>query len=647
VPRSSTAVQPAAHPAAHRAAPPGAPEQPVLVCGLGALGQAVLARLLPFAIPLRLLALEPPDWRSPALQQALADAVVLGDMRRPHVLRQVDGEHARAVLLLGSDSSANFEAALQVRVLNPHAEIVVRSSSELDHLGTLLEQRLPALTVVDPVQLTAGALVQALRPGQRVARFDVDGEGFEVFQGSLDDRRFQRPLRLDQGPDGLLVAPVSFHSRQASQLPAVAAPAALRRWWGLPPLIQRLGRWGVRRSRLQWALLAASLALLPLGVALFSRPGGWVQGVFVTLALLKGEYVDPANLVIRHPPGSVDGDGWLVAATLVYSLLGTLLTSALVAVILDQLLSARFGLRRRRPLRRAAAPILLVGGGALAARVAVQLRHERHAVVRVEADPAGQDDGASVLFTSLDRALAALVEVPVRAVAVLSGNLLEDLRHTLQLQAIWPQGRFAMLARSEGAGERLGALLGGAALVSPIELGADVVVATAFGERVEAVGRLADCTVLQVRYRVVAGDTICGLTVTRLEHGYGFTALALRRPRSGESLAPPPPEAVLAEGDQLVVLATLQALRRVERGALHPPGSCLHWEAPAPLAADLRFAMQQSLARYLGISPADAAALLRQGSGAGVPIDADCGSLLVRDLRRQGVQARLDAMAST
>jgi voltage-gated potassium channel Kch len=34
---------------------------PVLVCGLGAFGQAVIGRLLPFGIPLRLLDLAPPD----------------------------------------------------------------------------------------------------------------------------------------------------------------------------------------------------------------------------------------------------------------------------------------------------------------------------------------------------------------------------------------------------------------------------------------------------------------------------------------------------------------------------------------------------------------------------------------------------------
>lgn len=613
-------------------------EQPVLVCGLGAFGQAVLARLLPFAIPLRLLDLRRPDWRMPALEEALGDQVVIGDMRRPRVLRQAGAEQARAVLLLGSDSTANFEAALQVRLLNPEAVIVVRSSSDLDHLGTLLEQRLPALTVVDPVQLTAGALVQALRPGHQEARLMVDGEAFEVFRGTLDDRRFQRPLRIDHQPSDWLVAPVSFHSRQATF--SASRPTARARRVALP--IEPVVRWFAQRTTLQWSVLTAVAGMLMIGIQLFSKPGGWVQGAFVTMALLKGDYIDPTNVVIRHQPGTESGDGWLISATLMYSLVGTLLTSALVALILDHLLSARFGLRRRG-VKRSTEPIVLVGGGRLAARVASLLATEHYTVVRVEADPAGVDDGSSVAFSSLERASASLAGLPVRAVAALTGNLLEDLRHTLQLQERWPEARFAMLARGEGAAERLGELLGGAVLVSPIELGAEVVVATAFGERVEGVWRLVDHTVLQVRYRVTASDTLIGLTVTRLEHGFGFTVLALRRARGVESMAPPPPEAVLAEDDQVVVLATIKALRRVERGALQPPGCCVHWELPSPLSSELRFAVQQSLARYLGLTPDSAALLLREGSGLGVPIDSECGALLVRDLRRQGLQVRLDA----
>lgn len=597
----------------------------MLVCGLGAFGQAVVARLLPFGITLRLLDVQPPDWRSQEMQQRLAPQVVLGDMRRPQVLREAGATGARAVLLLGSDSSANFEAALQVRLLNAHALIVVRSSSDLDHLGTLLEQRLPGLTVVDPVQISAGALVQALRPGQRLARFDVDGESFEVFEGQLNDRRVQRLVRLEAASASLLVAPVSFHSRQVAASPA---PSGEGRRHGLRRF-QRLRSWWSRRTRVQWALLTGVPAMVLVGIPLFAAPGGWVQGAYVTLALLKGEYVDPTNVLIRHPPGTASGDGWLVAITLLYSLVGTLLTSGLVALILDQLLSARFGLRRRRGLARSGEPILLVGGGPLAVRV----------------EPL-QDDGPGVVIADLGRALQALATRPVRAVALLSGNLLEDLRHTLQLQARWPAARFAMLSSTEGAGERLGELLGGAALVSPIELGAEVVVASAFGERVEGVWRVGDHTLLQVRYGITAADTLVGRTITRAEHGYGFTALSLRRERGGPPLVPPPPEAVLAAGDQILVLATLAALRRVERGDGAAPACLLHWRLAPTTPSALRFAVQQSLARYLGIPPAEAAELLRIGDAGTVAIDPDCGALLERDLRRQGLQVRLESRAS-
>ena len=128
---------------------------PVLVCGLGALGQACLQRLLAFELPLHGLDLRQPNWRDPLLNARLSGVLTLGDMRLAHVLRQAGAERASAVLLLSSDSTVNFEAALQVRLLNPTAEIVVRSSSRLADLGALLEQRLPGVAVVDPMLLCA------------------------------------------------------------------------------------------------------------------------------------------------------------------------------------------------------------------------------------------------------------------------------------------------------------------------------------------------------------------------------------------------------------------------------------------------------------------------------------------------------------
>ena len=110
------------------------------------LGQACLQRLQAFDLPLHGVDLRQPNWRDPELESRLAGTLTNGDMRLAHVLRQAGAERASAVLLLSADSTINFEAALQARLLNPTAEIVVRSTSRLADLGALLELRLPGVS---------------------------------------------------------------------------------------------------------------------------------------------------------------------------------------------------------------------------------------------------------------------------------------------------------------------------------------------------------------------------------------------------------------------------------------------------------------------------------------------------------------------
>ena len=158
------------------------------------------------------------------------------------------------------------------------------------------------------------------------------------------------------------------------------------------------------------------LALLGGGMALFSRAGGWKQGMFVTLALLKGEYVDPVNVVL-DPEGGIRAAGpWLIGGSLFYSLMGTLLTSLLVAVILEWLLRERFGPPRPGRLRRGSRRILLIEGGELAVKVAGALHLERHAVVRVDPRPAPPREAPGVVvFDRAEPALEALEPCRVEA----------------------------------------------------------------------------------------------------------------------------------------------------------------------------------------------------------------------------------------
>lgn len=160
------------------------PSNLIVVCGLGRMGLACLRTLLQFETTLRCLDQTPPPWRDGDGLAALADALVIGDMRHPEALIRASVREARAVLLLSSDSGLNLEAALQVRLLNPSARVVVRSNGSLG-LERHLRERLPGLALVDPELLTAGVFANALRPDGSEAAFACGEEFFRVVRSVL------------------------------------------------------------------------------------------------------------------------------------------------------------------------------------------------------------------------------------------------------------------------------------------------------------------------------------------------------------------------------------------------------------------------------------------------------------------------------
>ena len=643
---------------------------PIVVCGLGSLGQACLLRLLEFEAKLVCLDLTTPAWSHPDLAEALAARVCLGDMRRAEILRRAGVAEARAVLLLSSESTVNFEAALQVRLLNASAEIVVRSSSRDASFGALLEQRLPGIAVVDPLLLTAEAVAQSLRSGDQAAQFEVDGHRFEVFDATDPDeitaaatydrqyRRLRLPGETGWGtrPQGqMLISPLGLRRNQSLAPSRVArlgpALGELRRSGVLKALQrlrpwQRAWEWGRQRTALQWIASSLLLLLLAGGIAVFSQQGGWQQGLFVTLALLKGEYVDPVNVLLAESPKQTLAavDGRLIAGTLLYSLIGTLLTSGLVAVILERLLSARFGITRPRRLKRGSAQILLLHGGAMAAQVGAALSRARLQVVRVDASgTTGSAAREAVLVERLESAETLLKHCRVEAIGLLSSDLLANLHGALSLQQRWPQARLVILSHAVEAAERLGELLGGVTVISTMDLACDALVATAFGERVEGIARINGSNLLLVRYQLKAADSLCGRSIARLENGYGVTVITRWQPRSAGAKALPPPETVLLEGDQLVILANLAGLRRIELGQLDSPGWRLQFEAHLP--AEAQFELKQCLGRYFGKPPGAMAHLLDGGIHLSDPLDEDFGRLVERKLNRLGARCSLQSMA--
>ena len=133
-------------------------------------------------------------------------------------------------------------------------------------------------------------------------------------------------------------------------------------------------------------LVLLLIFLLVLGTLTFSFDKINLQtGVFVTVALLKGEFVDPVNVLIDESKQSVmQFPLFVLFITLVYAIIGTVLTSLFVALILDQILSRRLGLRRHERIKRGVESMLLVDGMELNQLVSRLLRSQGFGVLRVD-----------------------------------------------------------------------------------------------------------------------------------------------------------------------------------------------------------------------------------------------------------------------
>ena len=619
------------------------PEQtPILVCGLGSLGQACLKRLLEFDHPLVCIDQQPPQWQSAELRTALAEGVILGDMRLPSTLKAAGVQRARSVLILSSDNTINLETALQVRLLNHNATVVVRSSSQQGDLNRLLERRITNLITVDPQLLTAGAIAQAMRKDAHPATFRVDGVRIRL--GRSTSLGVQRPLQLEAGDLPTTVNPMmvqvddgirrrhrqQLNSRWIRLVDAVAS--SLRDRW--TQIITR-----VFHPTLLEITLALAVLLILLGLMVYGQSYGTRSSLFATFGLLKGEFVDPVNVLIEASQGDVRSlPVSTLVLTLIYALFGTLLTSAVMAFMTDQLLSNRLGLRRRRPPRRNSSMVLVMDGKHLGNRVAERLQSDNLSIVRVHQS----DHGEGV---SLETALRWSRRTPLQGAALLSRDLMANLRLALELQEQHPQARLVIATKHLPGADALGDLLGGISVIESVGIAADALVATAFGEEVREIRRVDGSNLMLVRYLIDARDTLHDLSVSRLQCGYGVTVLAVRR-RSGTASWQllPKLEWPLNKGEEALVLADLKGLRRVEQGA----AICPRWRVRFRVIEHSvqAFDTQQCLARHLNMPPGQFKGLMNGEEHLTPPMDHDLAMQLMQGLRRIAVESTLEESAT-
>ena len=136
------------------------------------------------------------------------------------------------------------------------------------------------------------------------------------------------------------------------------------------------------------------------------------------------------------------------------------------------------------------------------------------------------------------------------------------------------------------------------------ELAAEAFAAAVFGENVLSLFRLDHQTILVTDYTIETGDTLNGLLLGEVAYGYGVVPIFHERAAYESAQCMPSDDLRLQEGDRMVVLATIEGLKLIEKGRLTPP--CWKVLLTEALNVDAVFQGANEIACITGCSMRDA-----------------------------------------
>ena len=573
---------------------------------------------------------EPKTLEAGEISSLLAQDPIIGDSREDEILEKAGIRRCRSILFLSGDENANIEAAFAARRLNPSVRLVVRSSRS--SLNRLLEQQLDNCVSLDAAELPATAFAVAGLGDGTIGAFSIGEHQFRVAERRVRSRdgRFEglsaysvgrTPYRLLtlQPATPSAVSPQSvpndsetFHRwRPDAMVKAgdwityveVIEPnntAALKA--STPPKnpLKQLGRifrsfikfqwWRKATNAWQWVqekqirqMVFTGLVTafcLEVGGAFLLKYGmelSWHEAVFSSVILLLGGYGDLF--------GGTDGAAvpwWVELFSLLITIVSILVVLGTLGLAAEHLLSTRFEfLQRRNPIPQKG-HVVVVGLGRVGSKVTALLQELKQPLV---------------VLTMHKNKRELFPNVPV-----LTGNILQNLRkvHLAQAQSIIALTddqilnlEVALIASDKASdiGRDIGSvirandqrfsnnlvnLLPNATAFCPDDLSAQAYAGAAFGERILGLFALHDQIILVVEYNITEDDTLVGKLLSEVAYGYGVVPILYQTDsrrldgRPTKVLIPSDIERLKA-GDHLVVLSSIDGLRKIERGDVATP----------------------------------------------------------------------------
>jgi Trk K+ transport system NAD-binding subunit len=660
----------------------------ILVCGLGSLGQYSAAALKAFGVSVSAIDLTEPElWEIPELPRIL-EQLIIADCRQASVLERAGIHHCRAVLLVTGNERANLESAFAVRSLNPRARLVVRSSKQ--NLNSLLNEQFGNFAAYEATEVTAPAFAIAALGGDVIGWFKIGDQPFRAIKHTVAEgdvwcnrkaieelnTSFRRVLAhltpakptlapdlaawdpdqpIQPGDSVFVLEASDWRALSAGLAPSPSQPESKpgRSPGGVWQWIRnRIGQFwkagGPRRVVVVAGVFA--ITLLSAGTVLFwsALPHqGPVDGFYTTIILLLGGYGDVMGDVMGGLEPDQPFPWWLRLFGLLLTLTGIALVGLIYGFITEHLLSMQFQFLQRRPPVPRQNHIVIVGLGGIGRRVA-SILHQLHlplvAITNQGPDP-NIPPQIPVVQGKITDALTKVNLATAKSVITVTRDDLDNLEVALMARQVNPRAHLVIRTFDPGMDSHVAKLFPATQVLCTNALAAEVFAGAAFGEHILGLFRMGEQTVLVTEYFIETGDTLCGRLLADVAYGYGVTPLVYRPRDKSATILFPANELRLVAGDQLVVLATINSLQRIERGEARPPDCQVLVEKA--LNADAAFASGNLIAQVTGCELSVARQVMER-----LPTIIPCSLYrhqarhLIRQLGRARVHSRLAESAS-
>jgi Trk K+ transport system NAD-binding subunit len=654
-----------------------------LVCGLGSLGQYCVLALKEFDVSvIAIEQVQPQNWEIAGLSEQL-DVLIIGDCRQISILEQAKIRQCRAALIVTTNEQVNIETALTIRQLNPHTRLIVRSAKE--NLNELLGEQLGNFIAYEPTQLPVNAFALAALGTETLSFFSLDGEKLQVkerqitknvswcnnrFLHELNTRHrrilahapFNTPLSTDfhqwQPDSPILSGDTLVYLEQVENfytspiLEEVHPRKLFQRkdqfkhfWHYVTRKLAQLWRINmeqpIRRVTIFCGLIVLLLLIMGTFLLKFSYGKTTLLSAFsATAILLMGGYSDlfgQFEEMDTIPP-------WLQLYSLVLSLAGTALVGVLYGLVTEALLSSKFQFLKTRPPIPQQDHIVIVGLGRVGQQVAALLQELKQSLVGITFNLNFDRNlllKMPLIVGNLPESLAQANLDKAKSVVVVTDDEILNLEVALMTKKINHNSHLVIRTLGKELSQSLSKILPHAQVLATYSLVAEVFAGVAFGENILTLFRFNHQTILVTEYMIEANDTLNGLLLAEVAYGYGVVPILYQKyPNSSQLM--PSDDLCLAIGDRMIILATIDGLKRIEQGRLKLNLKCWRVKVEKALTSDSVFEGANVISRISGCSLSIARELMNNlPATLTTPLYKYQGMRLVRALKKIRVIAEL------